>query len=178
MALVEVKVPDIGDFKDVAVIELLVKPGDTVKAEQSLITVESDKASMEIPSSHAGVVKDLKVKLGDKVREGSVILTLEAANVASTPAPPPQPSPSGGGSASVVQVGDAHIQRILAQRSRDVTQNRLDSDHALRPAEAAKRRVALHIRLAAVAADDHVAQEISVVGVEDGAVAHRAAQIR
>ena len=71
MALVEVKVPDIGDFKDVEVIELLVKPGDTVKAEQSLITVESDKASMEIPSSHAGVVKELKVKLGDKVGEGS-----------------------------------------------------------------------------------------------------------
>ena len=65
MALVEVKVPDIGDFADVTIIELLVKPGDTVKVEQSLITVESDKASMEIPSSHAGVVKDLKVKLGD-----------------------------------------------------------------------------------------------------------------
>ena len=68
MALVEVKVPDIGDFKEVAVIELLVKPGDTVKAEQSLVTVESDKASMEIPSSAAGVVKELKVKLGDKVK--------------------------------------------------------------------------------------------------------------
>jgi dihydrolipoamide dehydrogenase len=98
VSTIEIKVPDIGDFSDVTIIELLVKPGDTVKVEQSLITVESDKASMEIPSSHAGVVKDLKVKLGDKVREGSVILTLEAANVASTPAPPPQPSPSGGGS--------------------------------------------------------------------------------
>ena len=61
MALVEVKIPDIGDFAEVSIIELLVKPGDTVKVEQSLITVESDKASMEIPSSHAGVVKDLKV---------------------------------------------------------------------------------------------------------------------
>jgi pyruvate dehydrogenase E2 component (dihydrolipoamide acetyltransferase) len=78
MALVQVKVPDIGDFDEVAVIELLVKPGDTVKAEQSLITVESDKASMEIPSSHAGVVKELQVKLGDKVKEGSVVLLLEA----------------------------------------------------------------------------------------------------
>jgi dihydrolipoamide dehydrogenase len=77
MALMDIKVPDIGDFKDVAVIELLVKPGDTVKAEQSLITVESDKASMEIPSSHAGVVKDLKVKVGDTVNEGTVILSLE-----------------------------------------------------------------------------------------------------
>ena len=65
MALVEVKVPDIGDFKEVEVIEMLVNPGDTVKAEQSLVTVESDKASMEIPSSHAGVVKELRVKLGE-----------------------------------------------------------------------------------------------------------------
>ncbi|MFP5397025.1 MAG: dihydrolipoyl dehydrogenase [Gammaproteobacteria bacterium] len=90
MAIVEVKVPDIGDFKDVAVIELLVKPGDTVKAEQSLITVESDKASMEIPSSAAGVVKAVKVGLGDKVSQGSVIVLLDAANAAppaSAPAP-------------------------------------------------------------------------------------------
>ena len=77
MALVEIQVPDIGDFDEVGVIELLVKPGDTVKAEQSLITVESDKASMEIPSSHAGVVKDLRVQVGDKVKQGSVVLTLE-----------------------------------------------------------------------------------------------------
>ena len=90
MALVEVKVPDIGDFAEVAVIELLVKPGDTVAAEQSLITVESDKASMEIPSSLAGVVKELKVKIGDKVAEGSVVLVLEAAaGGASAPVPAP-----------------------------------------------------------------------------------------
>src|ERR1035437_4107122 len=80
MARIDIKVPDIGDFKDVAVIELLVKPGDTIQAEQSLITVESDKASMEIPSSHAGVVKELKVALGDKVSEGSVLLMLDAAD--------------------------------------------------------------------------------------------------
>ncbi|HWH83634.1 MAG TPA: biotin/lipoyl-containing protein, partial [Burkholderiaceae bacterium] len=79
MALVEVKVPDIGDFESVEIIELLVKAGDTVKAEQSLITVESDKASMEIPSSQAGVVKELRVKLGDKVKEGSLVLMLETA---------------------------------------------------------------------------------------------------
>ena len=90
MAVIDIKVPDIGDFADVGVIELLVKPGDTVKVEQSLITVESDKASMEIPSSHAGVVKELKVKLGDKVSEGSVILTLEAAGASAT-------SPAGAG---------------------------------------------------------------------------------
>ena len=77
MALVEVKVPDIGDFKDVEVIEVLVKPGDTISKEQSLITVESDKASMEIPSSASGVVKELVVKLGDKVSQGSLVLRLE-----------------------------------------------------------------------------------------------------
>ena len=76
MALIDIQVPDIGDFDEVAVIELLVKPGDRIKAEQSLITVESDKASMEIPSSHAGVVGELKVKLGDKVKQGSLVLTL------------------------------------------------------------------------------------------------------
>ena len=91
MALVEVQVPDIGDFDEVAVIELLVKPGDTVKAEQSLITVESDKASMEIPSSTAGVVKELRVKLGDKVKQGSVVLVLEAAGAASQSAPAAAP---------------------------------------------------------------------------------------
>ena len=89
MALVEVKVPDIGDFKDVEIIEVLVKPGDTIKVEQSLITVESDKASMEIPSSHAGVVKELKVKLGDRVGEGSLVLMLETdAAAAAAPAAP------------------------------------------------------------------------------------------
>ncbi|MFN5775735.1 MAG: dihydrolipoyl dehydrogenase [Burkholderiaceae bacterium] len=92
MALIDIKVPDIGDFKEVAVIELLVKPGDTVKPEQSLITVESDKASMEIPCSHAGVVKALKVKVGDKVSEGSVVLSLEAAQGAGSDAPAPAPA--------------------------------------------------------------------------------------
>ena len=87
MAIIDIKVPNIGDFDAVGVIEILVQPGDRVELEQSLITVESDKASMEIPSSHAGVVKELKVKLGDQVREGSVVLTLEAE--ASTN-PPPQ----------------------------------------------------------------------------------------
>ncbi|CAN1492484.1 AceF Pyruvate/2-oxoglutarate dehydrogenase complex, dihydrolipoamide acyltransferase (E2) component, and related enzymes [Burkholderiaceae bacterium] len=88
MAMMDVTVPDIGDFDEVAVIELLVKVGDSVKAEQSLITVESDKASMEIPCSHAGVVKELKVKLGDKVKQGSVVVVLEVAGAsAAAPAP-------------------------------------------------------------------------------------------
>jgi len=89
MATVEVKVPDIGDFKDVEIIEVLVKPGDTVKVEQSLVTVESDKASMEIPSSAAGVVKELRVKLGDKISEGSMLLVLEGEGGAAAPAPAP-----------------------------------------------------------------------------------------
>src|SRR5688500_3033624 len=99
MALVEVKVPDIGDFKDVEVIELLVKPGDTVKPEQSLATVESDKASMEIPSSHGGVVKELKIKLGDKVNEGTLLLLLDSEGAAAPApaAPSPQPSPAAAG---------------------------------------------------------------------------------
>ncbi|MBL8320268.1 MAG: dihydrolipoyllysine-residue acetyltransferase [Burkholderiaceae bacterium] len=120
MALVDVKVPDIGDFKDVAVIELLVKPGDAVKAEQSLVTVESDKASMEIPSSHAGVVKALKVALGDKVSEGSVLLALETDGAAAAapapaaqaalpiagPAAAPAPMPAMAGGAVQVVVPD------------------------------------------------------------------------
>ena len=122
---VEIHVPDIGDFKDVTVIEVLVKVGDAIKVEQSLVTVESDKASMEIPSSGAGVLKDLKVKLGDKINIGDLLAVLEspvtsgasfspplpgegrvgaipapAAALAPAPMPPPHPSPSGGGSNS------------------------------------------------------------------------------
>jgi dihydrolipoamide dehydrogenase len=103
MPLTDVKVPDIGDFEDVAVIEVLVKPGDTVKLEQSLVTVESDKASMEIPSTHAGVVKEVKVKVGDRVKEGSVLLTVEAEAGAvaapKTAAPAPAPAPTAPGPA-------------------------------------------------------------------------------
>ena len=88
MATIEVKVPDIGDFKDVPVIEVFVKAGDSVKAEDSLVTLESDKATMDVPSPGAGVVKELKVKLGDKVSEGTVILTLDAAGAAATAAKP------------------------------------------------------------------------------------------
>ena len=89
MALIEIKVPDIGSTDEVAVIEVLVKVGDTIKAEQSLITVESDKASMEIPSSHAGVVQELRVKLGDQVKEGSLVLLLEAEGAGAATATAP-----------------------------------------------------------------------------------------
>ena len=88
MSTIEVKVPDIGDFKDVPVIEVFVKPGDAVKAEDSLVTLESDKATMDVPAPAAGTVKDLRIKVGDKVSEGSVLLTLEADG-ASTAKPAP-----------------------------------------------------------------------------------------
>src|SRR5215471_15822306 len=113
MAVIEVQVPDIGDFKDVGVIEVLVKAGDTVKAEQSLITVESDKASMEIPSSHAGVVKDVKVKLGDKVSQGTPLLTLEGAAGAAAAAPaqaaPPSPAQPADAPARTPAAQERHV---------------------------------------------------------------------
>ncbi len=92
--LVEVKVPDIGDFTDIPVIEILVKPGDTVKKEDSLVSLESDKATMEVPSSHSGVVKELKVKLGDKVSMGAVVLVLEeSAGAVTAPVAAPAQTP-------------------------------------------------------------------------------------
>src|SRR5688500_15024195 len=98
MSLLEVKVPDIGDYKDIPVIEVLVKPGDTVKGEDPLITLESDKATMDVPAPQAGTVKELKVKVGDKVSEGALVLTLEAGADAAEPAAQPasaaQPSPA------------------------------------------------------------------------------------
>jgi pyruvate dehydrogenase E2 component (dihydrolipoamide acetyltransferase) len=110
MAVVEVKVPDIGDFEEVAVIELLVKAGDTVKVEQSLVTVESDKASMEIPSSHAGVVKELKVALGDKVAEGTLLLLLEAEGGAAGAAAAPALAPAvAAATAAAVPVASAAV---------------------------------------------------------------------
>jgi pyruvate/2-oxoglutarate dehydrogenase complex dihydrolipoamide acyltransferase (E2) component len=88
MSTIEVKVPDIGDFKDVPVIEVFVKPGDAVKPEDPLVTLESDKATMDVPAPSAGVVKELKVKVGDKVSEGSVIVTLDSGGTAAATAKP------------------------------------------------------------------------------------------
>src|ERR1700704_3539751 len=97
MSTVEIKVPDIGDFKDVPIIEVFVKPGDAVKAEDPLIEIESDKATMDVPSPAAGTVKDLKVKVGDRVSEGKVILVLDAAPAGDGKgAPAPSAAPSGG----------------------------------------------------------------------------------
>jgi dihydrolipoamide dehydrogenase len=133
--LIEVKVPDIGDFKDVEVIELLVKPGETIAKEQSLITLESDKATMEIPSPEAGVVKALLVKVGDKVSEGSPVLSLESAEAASAPTPaqpataPAQPAAEGeiecdvavlgagpGGYSAAFRAADLGLRTVLVER--------------------------------------------------------------
>src|SRR4029079_8135229 len=92
--VIEMKVPDIGDFKDVEVIEVLVKPGDAVQKEQSLITLESDKATMEIPSPEAGVVRSLAVKLGDKLSQGSGILQMEERGATQAQAPKAQAAPA------------------------------------------------------------------------------------
>ena len=93
MATQELKVPDIGDYSDIPVIEVLVKVGDTVAKEQSLVTLESDKATMEVPADAAGVVKEIRVKLGDKVSKGTVVAVIETA-AAATPSPlASRPSP-------------------------------------------------------------------------------------
>lgn len=114
MALTEIKVPDIGDFDSVGVIEVLVNVGDTIKVEQSLITVESDKASMEIPSSHAGVLKELKVKLGDKVAQGAVIAVIETAAVASAPAAAAAPAPAAAAPVAAQNVAPAPAAPVQA----------------------------------------------------------------
>src|SRR5450756_1904620 len=109
---IEVKVPDIGDFKDIAIIEISVKVGDKIEKEQSLVTLETDKAAMEIPSPAAGVVKEMKVKVGDKVSEGSLILLLESSDAAgvpqnSQPAVQPAPAPATAPVAAPVAVAPA-----------------------------------------------------------------------
>ncbi len=92
--LIEIKVPDIGDYKDVPVIEVLVKVGDTVEKEQSIVVLESDKATMDVPSSHSGVVKEVKIKVGDSLSEGSVVILLEEGASSSTPATAPTAAPA------------------------------------------------------------------------------------
>jgi dihydrolipoamide dehydrogenase len=122
---IEIKVPDIGDFKDVPVIEVLVKPGDTVKKEDSLVTLESDKATMEVPSSHAGTVKEIRVKLGDKVSQGTVIAVLEAAGSAEA-APKPAPAQSAPAAAPAQASGQAAGQTV--RQALNSTLASLDSD--------------------------------------------------
>jgi len=120
MAQIEIKVPDIGDFKDVPVIELLVNPGDTIAKEDALVTLESDKATMEVPSTHAGTVKELRVKVGDKVSQGSLIAILDAAETAAAKpaaaAPQPAAAPSSDEKAlkdAIAQSGAQHVRDTL-----------------------------------------------------------------
>ncbi|MFZ1326594.1 MAG: biotin/lipoyl-containing protein, partial [Candidatus Contendobacter sp.] len=110
--IIQVKVPDIGDFKDVPVIDVLVKPGDTVTAEQPLVTLESDKATMDVPSPAAGTVQEIKIHIGDKVSEGALVLLLESADGTATapqtqaPAPPPPAATNSRGGVAEVRVPD------------------------------------------------------------------------
>ena len=109
MALIDIKVPDIGDFEEVAVIELMVKVGDTIKVDQSILTVESDKASMEIPSSHVGVVKEINVAVGGKVKEGSIVLSLEVAADAAISAAVSAPAAAAPAPAPAAQAAPAAV---------------------------------------------------------------------
>src|SRR5262249_10518449 len=106
MATIEVKVPDIGDFQDVPVIEVLVKPGESVKVEQALITLESDKATMDVPSPVDGVVKEIQVKVGDKVSQGSLILTAETEAAPAGVAPSQKVKEGGHGTGEGAPVAD------------------------------------------------------------------------
>ncbi|ETF01918.1 dihydrolipoamide acetyltransferase [Advenella kashmirensis W13003] len=174
--VIEIKVPDIGDFSEVEVIELLVAPGDTIKEEQSLITVESDKASMEIPSSAAGVVKDINVKVGDKVAEGKVILTLEAAGDAGSDKGADQ-------QAAASQEKEAETQDAAAQRSDDKAKAADDSHDADAQEDAQSAQASqsgtvevtvpdigdfseVEVIEVLVAAGDKVSQEQSLITVE------------
>src|SRR5512142_1331934 len=111
MSTIEIKVPDIGGFKDVAVIEIAVKAGDKVEQEQALISLETDKATMEVPAPVAGVVKELKIKVGDKVSEGSVILLLESSAAAPAPAAS-KPAPQAATPAAAPQVAPTSAAKV------------------------------------------------------------------
>ncbi|HET8871893.1 MAG TPA: biotin/lipoyl-containing protein, partial [Aquabacterium sp.] len=136
MARIELTVPDIGDVHDAAVIEILVQPGASIKAEQSLITIESDKASMEVPSSHAGILTEMRLKLGDKVSQGTVIGVLEtAADVPSTPPvaqPVSAPAPSVAPAVAATPVPAAVLS---AQQAEVATTTRVIPTASLGPVE-------------------------------------------
>ena len=138
MATVEIKVPDIGDFKDVPIIEIHVKPGDTVNAEDPLLTLESDKATMDVPAPQAGTVAEVKVKVGDRVGEGSVIMTLEAAGAAATP---PKEKVTAG---RLVAAGGAACELRLAERAsmtRSMSECRISAtSRACRSSKSTSRR--------------------------------------
>ena len=116
--IIEIKVPDIGDYKDVPVIEVLVKPGDTVEKEQSIVVLESDKATMDVPSSHSGVVKEVKVKVGDNLSQGSVVVILEGGSSGVVAAPASAPAPAQVSKPAAVEPPIARAQHRLQFRIR------------------------------------------------------------
>ena len=193
MSMIQVNVPDIGDFDEVAVIELLVAVGDTVTKDQSLITVESDKASMEIPSSHAGVVKAIHVKLGDKVKLGSLMLELEGAAAAPTSSPSPTSAPAAPVSAAapagdvalhVPDIGDfkdVAVIEILVAVGDTVTQEQslitVESDKASMeiPSSHAGVLKALSVKIGDVVNIGDLIGAITVAGVAPAAPAAAAA---
>jgi dihydrolipoamide dehydrogenase len=163
MSLIEVKVPDIGDFKDVPVIEVLVKPGDAVTREQSLVTLESDKATMEVPSTHEGVVKSVTVKLGDKVSQGTPLITIETQAKAAAASTPSAAAPAGSAADSAVVPERAGSQIAAAISAA--------------PEKAAELRNSLSSTLASLDADLHA--EVLVLGAGPGGytAAFRAADL-
>src|SRR4051812_16607926 len=116
----DIKVPDIGDFKDVPVIEIFVKPGDTVKAEDPLVSLESDKATMDVPAPRGGKVKSIAVKLGDKVSEGSLVMVFEAEGAAAAPAEAAKPSVAAPPSAVSAPAGVAEVGVLAIGDFKDV----------------------------------------------------------
>jgi|CXWL01.1.fsa_nt_gi pyruvate dehydrogenase E2 component (dihydrolipoamide acetyltransferase) len=138
----DVLVPDIGDFKEVEVVELLVKPGDTVAKEQSLVSLESDKATMEIPSPEAGVVKELKVKVGDKVSQGSILLALEPAGVVPSAAPEKAPEAKRAASGPEAKVPDAKAAPQVVTRVEPVPSEPKDALASLPHASPSIRKLA------------------------------------
>jgi dihydrolipoyl dehydrogenase len=165
VAAIEIKVPDIGDFKDVPVIEILVKPGDAVRKEDSLVTLESDKATMEVPSTHAGTVKEVKVKIGDKVAQGTLIAILETAEAVSPAGPAPASGKPGSEAAAPVRDGSARGQAAAGAQSPTA------------PSSPQSVRQALTSTLASLDADVHA--EVLVLGAGPGGytAAFRAADL-
>jgi pyruvate dehydrogenase E2 component (dihydrolipoamide acetyltransferase) len=181
---IEVKVPDIGDFKDVPVIEVLVKPGDAVKAEDALVTLESDKATMDVPSPAAGVVKALKVKVGDKVSEGTLILMLDTAGAGQAAEPPKMPistapaptsAPAGVAEVRVPDIGDfkdvpvieVHVKAGDAVKAEDALIT-LESDKATMDVPAPFGGTVLEVR---VKVGDKVSEGVVVLALATGAAA-------
>src|SRR3954471_23350479 len=167
MATIEIRVPDIGDFKDIPVIELLVKPGDTVAKEDPLVTLESDKATMEVPSTHAGTVKEIRVKIGDKVSQGTVIAVLDGVDAGA-----PKAAPAAGTGRPATQATPAKI-----ETAPNTSKDSAALKSAIAQSGAQQVRDTLTSTLASLDADIHA--EVLVLGAGPGGytAAFRAADL-